>query len=93
MEAWTQVISTVGFPIACVIGLGYFVYTIYKNITAENEKREERLYEIIADSRTNNNKLVEVNQEFVKVLETYKTDISDIKHDIEDIKEIIVKEN
>jgi protein involved in ribonucleotide reduction len=93
MEAWTQVISTVGFPIACVIGLGYFVYIIYKNMTTENEKREDKLYELVTISHANNEKLVAVNQEFVKVLETYKTDISDIKHDIEDIKEIIVKEN
>lgn len=93
MEAWTQVISTVGFPIACVIGLGYFVYIIYKNMTTENQKREDKLYELVERSHINNEKLVEVNQEFVKVLETYKTDITDIKHDIEDIKEIIVKEN
>lgn len=87
MEVWTQLISTVGFPIACVIGLGYFVYIIYKNMTAENEKREERLIDIITTSHANNERLVEVNQEFVKVLETYKTDITDIKHDIADIKE------
>lgn len=93
MEVWTQVISTVGFPIACVLGLGWFIYTIYNNMTKENEKREDKLYELVKVSHANNEKLVEVNQEFVKVLETYKTDISDIKHDIEDIKEIIVKEN
>lgn len=87
MEAWTQVISTLGFPIACVIGLGYFVYIIYKNMTTENEKREERLVDIITTSHANNEKLVEVNQEFVKVLETYKTDITEIKHDIADIKD------
>lgn len=87
MDAWTQLISTVGFPIACVIGLGYFVYTIYKNMTTENQQREDKLYELIERSNTNNEKLVEVNQEFVKVLETYKTDITDIKHDIADIKE------
>lgn len=87
MDAWTQLISSVGFPIACVIGLGYFVYIIYNNITAENQKREDKLYELVNVSHSNNEKLVEVNQEFVKVLETYKTDISDIKHDIADIKE------
>lgn len=89
MEVWTQLISTVGFPIACVIGLGYFVYTIYQNMTLENEKREEKLYELVERSHNNNERLVAVNQEFVKVLETYKTDITDIKNDIADIKEKI----
>ena len=87
MEAFTQVISTVGFPIACVLGLGWFILTIYKNWTAENQKREDKLYEVLTTSHANNERLVEVNQEFVKVLETYKTDITDIKHDIADIKE------
>lgn len=93
MDAWTGLISTLGFPIVCVLGLAYFIYVIYQKTTAENEKREDKLYEIIAVSHSNNEKLVEANREFVAVLETYKTDITDIKHDIEDIKEIIVKEN
>lgn len=92
MEAWTQIISTVGFPIACVIALGYFVYIVYQKTTSENEKREEKLYEVIGAAQANNERLAETNREFVAVLETYKTDITDIKHDIEDIKEIIVKE-
>lgn len=93
MDAWTQLISSLGFPIVCVLALGYFIYTIYKNWTTENAKREDKLYEIIQVSHANNEKLVEANREFVAVLETYKTDITEIKHDIEDIKEIIVKEN
>ena len=89
MEVWTNLISTVGFPICCVLGLGYFIYVIYTNMTAENEKREDKLYELVERSHSNNEKLVAVNQEFVKVLETYKTDITDIKNDIADIKEKI----
>lgn len=85
-------ISTLGFPIVCVIGLGYFVYIIYQKTTAENEKREEKLYEIIGISHANNEKLVEANKGFVSVLETYKNDISEIKHDITDIKNIIERE-
>ena len=93
MDAWTQLISALGFPIVCVLGLAYFIYIIYQKTTAENEKREDKLYEIIAVSHANNEKLVEVNQKFVAVLETYQTDITEIKHDIEDIKDIITKEN
>lgn len=92
MEAWTQVISTVGFPIACVIALGYFVYVAWNKMSAQNEKREEKLYEVISKAQVNNEKLAESNREFVAVLETYKKDITEMKHDIEDIKEIIVKE-
>lgn len=92
MENWTQLISTLGFPIVCVLGLAYFIYIIYQKTTEENAKREDKLYEIIAVSHSNNEKLVEANQGFVAVLETYKNDIVDIKHDIADIKETLIKE-
>ena len=90
---WTQLISTLGFPIVCVIGLSYFIYIVYQKTTADNEKREEKLYEVIGKAQANNEMLLETNKEFIAVLETYKTDINEIKHDIEDIKDIIVKEN
>ena len=92
MENWTQLISTLGFPIVCVLGLAYFIYIIYQKTTAENAQREDKLYEIIAVSHSNNEKLVAANQGFVAVLETYKNDIVDIKHDIADIKETLIKE-
>ena len=93
MDAWTQIISTVGFPIACVIGLGYFIYIAWDKINEQNEKREEKLYDVLAKAQANNEMLADTNREFVAVLETYKTDIKEIKNDIEDIKDIIVKEN
>ena len=93
MDAWTQLISTVGFPIVCVIALGYFVYIAWEKINEQNEKREDKLYDVIVKAQANNEMLLETNKEFVAVLETYKTDITEIKHDIEDIKDIIVKEN
>ena len=42
-----SIIQTVGFPIACVIALGYYLYTINKQMRDENATREERLYKII----------------------------------------------
>lgn len=93
METWTSIVNTVGFPIACVIALGFFVYTFYKDYTKQSTEREEKLYEALAQSHANNEKLVEANKGFVSVLETYKADITEIKHDITDIKNIIEKEN
>ena len=93
METWTNIISTVGFPIAVCIALGFFVYTFYKDYTKQSNEREDKLYEIIAVSHANNEKLTEANKGFVSVLETYKNDITEIRHDISDIKNIIEKEN
>lgn len=93
MDALINIISTLGFPIVCVVALAYFVFIIYQKTTEENAKREDKLYDVLAKAQMNNEMLAESNREFVAVLETYKTDITDIKHDIEDIKDIIVKEN
>lgn len=93
MEIWINLISTVGFPIACCLGLGWFIYNIYKNWTIENQKREDKLYKALNVAHSNNEKLLEANKEFVAVLDTYKNDISEIKHEIVDIKNIIVKGN
>lgn len=47
MEVVTQMIQTLGFPIACVVGLGWFAFTFVKRIQDENQSREDRLMDII----------------------------------------------
>lgn len=58
MEAVVTLIQTLGFPIACVIALGFFVYKIYLTEKEEGNVREERLYaqlDKFSDSLTNFN--------------------------------------
>lgn len=93
METWTSIISTVGFPIACVLALGAFVYIFYKDYTKQSAEREDKLINALTIAHTNNEKLIEANKGFVSVLETYKNDITEIKHDITEIKNIVEKEN
>lgn len=56
--AITALVSNLGFPIVCVIGLGWFLYQVFQKTTAQNETnmkavqercaaREERLYQQI----------------------------------------------
>lgn len=55
MEMMITVIQTVGFPIACVLCMGYFIYVMWDRqtkeckeqaaaIAAECQKREEKLF-------------------------------------------------
>jgi chromosome segregation ATPase len=92
-----DVIGTVGFPIACVIALGAFVFHIYKQTTKENaenmdkvqarcKEREERLYEEIALNREINGKAIETISKYAERLDAIQHDISDIKTDIIEIK-------
>lgn len=46
MDASTaqQLITTLGFPIVCVIALGYFVYKIWLQTNESAKSREERMF-------------------------------------------------
>lgn len=81
-----QLITTLGFPIVCVIFLGWFLYKIWTKSQTQNESREEKLYLVIAQAQSQNEKLSQTNAEFVTVLTNYKTDLDAIKTDVSEIK-------
>lgn len=94
----TQIVSligTLGFPIVACLLLGYFVFTIYKNTTAENKanmeavqkrcaEREEKLYNEIE-------KCQEVNAQAIATLTLYAERIGVIEEDIREVKADINK--
>lgn len=88
----TQLITTLGFPIVCVIAMGYAMWKIYERSEQQNETREEKLYTVIANAQEQNVELSNTNAKFVGILETYKTDLEEIKHDVVDIKSHLNKE-
>lgn len=79
-------ITTVGFPIACVVALGWFIYKFYVDYTTTSRERENELMEFIKEEQLQLQQLVSTNAEFVEVLSSYKADIETIKHDVNDIK-------
>ena len=82
-------ITTVGFPIFCVLALGWFIYQSYQKITERNEERENKLYTALSEAQEQMDKVTDTNAQFVEILKSYKTDIEDIKNDVSDIKERI----
>ena len=89
IESVEAMITTLGFPIVCVIALGIFIWKIWNNSEMRNEKREEKLYEVITTAQLQNEKLSETNAQFVAVLNTYKSDLETIRNDVTEIKERI----
>ena len=61
---FTNLIQNTGFPIACVVMLAYYTYTTNKANREENNKREERLYQIIDTQST---QLAEVSSQMAEV--------------------------
>lgn len=68
---WVEVISQVGFPIACVIGLCIFVWNLYKASVA----REERLMDV-------NEKAIETIAKYADRLDEIQKDVQVIKDDV-----------
>lgn len=83
----SNLISTVGFPIFCVVALGFFIYKSYDNITIANRDREEKLYTMLESYHNELYKLSEAFSENTKILEKLKDDIDDIKDTVKDLKE------
>lgn len=75
---FVELIPTVGFPIACVIALGIFVFKIYKR----SEIREDQLMVELTETRKVNAQAIETITKYADSLETMKNDISEIKTDM-----------
>ena len=73
-----ELITTIGFPIVCVLALGWFVWHIYK----QSVVREERLMTEIAENRL-------INQKFAEIIAGYDITLSEIKSDVKDIKDTL----
>lgn len=73
-----EAIATVGFPIICVIALGWFIYHIYK----QSERREEQLHIEIKQYQKTNAAAIETISKYADRLDAIQKDVSDIKQEI-----------
>ena len=89
----TDIITNVGFPIACVIALGWFAFYIVRKtndanhenmeqIQARCQAREEKLYVEIKETREVNAKAIETIAHYTEILGDIQQDIKDIKTDV-----------
>ena len=82
-------ITSIGFPIFCVLALGFFIYKSYENIEKRNEGREEKLYSMLANSQSAIDNAIETNAKFVAQLESMQSNVNRISDDVDDIKEYL----
>lgn len=71
-------ITNVGFPIVCVLGMGYFIWQLYK----QSIERENKLIQQIDESRAINSKAIDTIAHYAEKLETIQQDVKDIKQDV-----------
>ena len=78
-----ELITTLGFPIVCVIALAIFIWKIYN----QSVTREEKLMTEITENRLVNEKAIETISLFAERFSHIETDVESIKNDIVVIKE------
>lgn len=86
---WMQIIQTLGFPIACVVACGFFIYKLVNRNQDEAKERETKLIEAnmksavaldkvadsISESNTVNKELSETNRLLVEKMTDKLDDI------------------
>lgn len=80
-----ELITNLGFPIAIVIALGFFVWTIYK----QSVVREEKLMAEITENRIVNEKAIETIAQYAERLTHIEGSIERIETDVVLIKDKI----
>ena len=78
IEIITELITSLGFPIACVIAMGAFIFHIYK----KSEDREDKLMNELEENRKINAEAISTIGKYAESLETIEEDIKIIKDDL-----------
>lgn len=92
MESWVEVLQSVGFPIFCVLALGYFVYSSYQKMITDTKEREDKLYAMLTSAQATISSAVENNVKLAAQIEIMQKNVEKLADDIEDIKDSVKKE-
>lgn len=96
MEPWVDIVTKLGFPIACTLALGYVLYKLIKRWLEDTHEREEsmttinqkfsealaKVAETINDSNNINRELSETNRTLVEKVES---NLSTLNNNVEKI--------
>ena len=72
IKTLTDLITNFGFPMVCVLGLSYFVWTLYK----QSVTREDKLMEVNAQA-------IETISKYADKLTVIEDDVKAIKNDVD----------
>lgn len=91
IDVITGLITTVGFPIACVIGLAVLMTKVLFEINNSNKEREKETRELLVKAQNTVETALETNAKFIEQLQTMQKSIDKITVDVDDIKDKISK--
>lgn len=89
MEAFVSLIPSLGFPIIACIGVGWYCYWLTKKhsedmakVQERCQKREDKLYNEIEESRKINSEALATISKYVEKLDGIQEDVKEIKTDV-----------
>lgn len=82
-EMINETITTLGFPIALVVAMAWFIFILWK----QSAKRETKLYEELAECRSVNKMAIETLALYAERLSVIESDVKDIKDRVTDRRE------
>lgn len=75
MNDIVNLITTLGFPIFCCLGLGWFIQDTLNKNREENKEDKSRLYKTLGELTATNTSLVKNNDEIVKTNQILAKDL------------------
>ena len=93
IAAIEELVTSLGFPIACVIALAYFAFYVVDKSSKQNKtnmemlqerciERENKLYKEIEENRKINDKAIETITKYADRLDNIQRDIDEIRVDV-----------
>jgi predicted nucleic-acid-binding protein len=86
VEAFTTAVQTLGFPIACVLGLAWFVFKMY---TSSQEQYAQQIKEIREDSKEREQIMYNQIEKFSETLNNFNSTLIRIDARVEGIENIL----
>jgi chromosome segregation ATPase len=78
VTVWTDIIRSLGLPIALIIAMGLFIYKLWQ----QSAEREKTLYKELESGRKVNEKAIETIAQYAEKLGDIQSDVKSIKEDI-----------
>ena len=86
VDVLQNLITSIGFPITCVIFLGMFIYRFSNQVMSYNKEREDKLYVLVGKSQEQLDRLEDTLEDYITVLGKLRDDVNRISEDIEGMK-------
>ena len=93
MEALTELIPTLGFPIVCCVAIGVSFYRILMMVLSDGKEREQNLMNLTRDISTKIAELGQIVDKNTEAISVMNEKIEQLSNEVEDRKQWNTSQN